>query len=157
MVKKRNIIYGEKRDNHLQGCKVTYEFVMVQKLSEFWGFSSTVTNMLVEQSILILLLLLRDIGNGFHLLCQLSALPCHFYLIHILFAYLQNFTVVLSSWPVDIGHWSSRTYTINLHTITKTRLQKRKIVVIATFLNFIPKGSGLKRFPWPISQTHVIG
>lgn len=92
----------------------------------------------------------------FILLCQLSAVPCHFHLLHILFARLQNLTLVLSPWPVDIGHWSSRKHTINLNTVTKNRLQKGKIVVIATFLNFIPKGSGLKRFPWSISQTHVV-
>ena len=92
----------------------------------------------------------------FILLCQLSALPCHFHLLHILFACLQNLTLVLSPWSVDIGHWSSRKHTINLNTITKDRLQKGKIVVMATFLNFIPKGSVLKRFPWSLSQTYMV-
>lgn len=38
----------------------------------------------------------------------------------------------------------------------KEQITKGEIVVIATFLHFIPKGPGLKRFPWPTSQTHVV-
>lgn len=72
----------------------------------------------------------------FILLCQLSALPCHFHLLHILFARLRNLTSVLSPWPVDIGHWSSRKRTINLNTITKSRLQKGKIGCHSHFPEF---------------------
>ena len=77
-------------------------------------------------------------GKDFILLRQLSALPGYFYL-HILFACLHNFTLLLSSWPVDIDHWSSRKCTINLNTITKTGLQKRKIVVRALSWISFPK------------------
>lgn len=93
------------------------------------------------------------LGTDYSLLCQLSALPCHSHLLHIFFASLQNLTLDLSPWPVDIGHWSSRKPTIDPNTLTKNRLQKGKIVAITTFLNFIPKGSGLRRFPRPITKS----
>lgn len=146
------MIYAEK-DNLIQGCKVTCVFVLVERLSELQSFSTSLTNMPVEQSILILHLLLRGIGNGLQFTMPVISTALHSHLLHIFFASLQNLTSDLSPWPVDIGHWSSRKPTIDLNTLTKNRLQKGKIVVITTFLNFIPKGSGLRRFPRPITKS----
>lgn len=47
-MKKRNRIHRKKRDNLIEGCKVTYEFVIGRKTIRALEFFITLTNMSVE-------------------------------------------------------------------------------------------------------------
>lgn len=143
----KNAIPG--KVSHSWSHEITYGILSGEKNVRRWGFSSVLSNKLVELYVLILRLLLRDLGNGFHFMIPVISTDLSFSSVTHLHCRLPSLVSVLSPSSVVIGHCSSRKHTINPNTITKSRLQKRKIIAPDIFLSFIPKGSRLKYFLSP--------